>query len=105
MFRATITVPSIQQNGEVVEDLLIVQNVVRNQLCSWFGGCTATVGKGSWVNENGVTVTEDVTVFETVTDNGKVLPIVEGIANHVKEVCNQEAVLVTVQKMDTVRFV
>jgi len=105
MFKATITVPSKQQNGTPVENLDIVQNVVRNSLSEWFGGCTATPGKGSWVDSNGVTVSEEVTVFETLTDNGKVLPILEGLAAHVKNVCNQDCVLITVQTMDTVKFV
>jgi len=105
MFKASLTVPSIQQNGEAVEDLEIVQNVVRKQLCEWFGGVTEQVGKGSWINFAGVTITENVTVFTTLTDNEKVLPIMQGIANHVKNVCNQESVLITVESGVTVEFV
>jgi len=105
MFKATITVPSVQQTGEAVVDLDLVKNVVRNQLCERFGGCTATVGNGSWVDSSGTVVSEDVTVFETLTDSVAVLPILEGLANHIKVVCNQEAVLITVQTMDTVKFV
>jgi len=105
MFQVTITVPTKQQNGLPVEDLEIVQNVVRKNLSEWFGGCTATPGKGSWVDSSGKTVSENVTVFSSLTDNQHVLPIVEGLAAHVKNVCNQEAVLITVQTMDTVKFV
>lgn len=105
MYRATITVPTKQQNGAPVEDLEIVKKVVKKNLCEWFGGCTETAGNGSWVDGNGMIVSEEVTVFETLTDNEHVLPILEGLAAHVKNVCNQEAVLITVQTVDTVKFV
>ena len=105
MFLATITVPTKQQDGTPVEDLDIVKRVVAKNLSEWFGGCTAVPGKGSWVNGEGVTVSEDVTVFSTVTDDRNVLPILRGLAAHVKNVCNQDCVLITVQTVDTVEFV
>ena len=82
MFKATITVPTKQQNGEPVEDLEIVKRVVAKNLSEWFGGCTATSGNGSWVDSQGNIVSEDVTVFTSLTDNRNVLPILEGLAQH-----------------------
>ena len=105
MFTATITVPSVQRDGSPVEDLAIVQNVCRKNLCEWFGGVTETVGKGSWVNSRGKIVTEEVTVFQTLTEDRNVLPILRGLAQHVQNVCNQESVLITVQGHVTVEFV
>ena len=105
MFTATITIPSVQRDGSPVEDLDIVHNVCRKNICEWFGGVTETVGKGSWVNSRGKVVTEEVTVFQTFTTDRNVLPILRGLALHVQNVCNQESVLVTVQEGVTVEFV
>ena len=105
MLKATITVPSIQRDGKPVQDLDIVKNVVRKNICEWFGGVTETAGKGSYVMSNGEMISEEVTVFQTLTENRNVLPILRGLAQHVQNVCNQESVLITVQEEVTVEFI
>ncbi len=108
MLKATITVPSTQRDGNPVQDRNIVLNAVCAKLSRAFGGCTLVDGTGHWQDANGNNVQESVTVAtsfitgpvaetatETMTDIGQWL----------KECCDQDCVLVTIEPVNNVIWI
>lgn len=62
--RFAITVPSVSTRGKIDHAKLLAG--VRRKMCAIFGGCTSVAAQGSWVDENGVLVEEDVTVVHSL---------------------------------------
>ena len=108
--KVTITIPSTQKNGQPVQNRATYLDGAVRSMCGAFGGCTATDGTGSWVDDNGKTVSETVTVLTSYVDTDKVSRdeadgIMDNLAHWVKDRLNQYCVLVTVEYVNSARFI
>ena len=72
-----------------------VHKGLRRLLCQSFGGCTVTQGSGAWVDGEGNTITETVTIYDvavepTTLNGARVIQLAHNAASDL----NQEAVYV-----------
>ena len=109
MLRISITVPTLTKNGDSVDNKHVLGAVV-SSLANKFGGTTTTDGVGSWVNDQGTTITERVSIVSTLVDTDKhdqseAIAYSEGVARHVRTELDQDCVLLTAETVDIVKFV
>lgn len=109
MLKISITIPSKTKNGETIDNKKVLGAVVAS-LANRFGGTTTTTGLGSWINDQGQTISESVDIVSTLVDDkkhddGESIAYCEGLARHVRNSLDQECVLLTAESVDIVRFV
>ena len=109
MLKVSITVPSLQRNSEPVANRSTYLEGAVGHLCGVFGGCTATDGVGSWMDDNGALVSEAVTVLTSFVDTDKVSPdetreTLESCARWIQDRMNQDCVLFTIETVDSVTW-
>lgn len=84
---------------------------VSKQFSTIFGGATAVSGQGSWLDDNGVLITENVTVVSSYTrlDNTpetlEKLLAVRNLARVLCDILTQQCVLVTVEPITAAYFI
>ena len=109
MFKFSVTVPTTQKNGTPVFDRAGILKSVQSDMSNVFGGATSTDGVGTWNDDNGNLVTENVTVVSSFCC-GKVdletgTQTLERIARWVKSVANQDCVLITVEPVTVQKLI
>lgn len=108
MLKVTITIPSTMNNGNPVQDREHVVTALCATMSYNFGGCTTVDGVGHWQDANGKNVSENVTVVTSyVTGDAvrTVKEVMQGNAEYLKERCEQDCVLVTIEPVNSVIFV
>lgn len=108
MLKVTITIPSTQNNGQAVEDREFVVKAVCASMSHSFGGCTTVDGQGHWQDANGKNVSENVTVATSYVTGDAVntaREVITGTAQYIKERCQQDCVLVTIEPVNDVLFI
>ena len=108
MLKVTITIPSVMNNGEPVYGREHVVTAVCASMSHSFGGCTTVDGIGHWKDANGNNVSENVTVATSYVTGDAVKTareVLTGTAEYLKERCEQDCVLVTIEPVDSVIFV
>ena len=110
MFKFSITVPTVQKDGNPVFDRAGILESVQKDMSNVFGGATSVDAVGSWNDDNGNLVTESVTVVTAYADPTKVdletgAANLERIGRWVKTVSNQDCVLIAVEPVTTHKFI
>lgn len=92
----TIIVPStIDANVKAHSGLIgQVQDTVKVELSSKFGGVTATSGSGGWVSDSLGYISEDVILIQSFFEklDSEAEKTILGLAHYIKESMSQEAV-------------
>lgn len=87
---------------------LTIQNVSHKRTLAYlrvsqvYGGYTAKVCSGGWVSTDGELIEENSLVIEAVTDIGTDHEVVAG---YLRDLFEQSCVLMTVEDLETVKFV
>ena len=101
----TITVgldASLIRHGHKQTELFINEALV--QITTYFGGCTLSRAEGTWLNDEGILIRDNVAIFTTITDVPSGLKVT-GIARCLTEKFNQDCVLVTTTDLNNHSFV
>ena len=96
------------RNGSIPltqDEILKVNTWAAKKLSSQFGGCTAQAGVGSWQDDNGILITENVTLIKAYHDRDPIAAWDIGvkIAQVLKRALRQYAV--TLESQDGIDFI
>lgn len=108
----TITVPGTTHKSIPLPPTVkaFVDNFVSEEFAGLFGGVTATAGKGTWQDENGQWVIEDVTLVTSYAalddseDACNKLQAVGRLADLLRDFLKQDCVLVSISPVTAVYF-
>ncbi len=90
--KAELIIPNLDNDG--TDNAEIIKSSIYN-MCSLFGGATASQGKGYWINETGKLYEDDVTVIVSASLGGDKSKELRELAELVLEVTDQEAVFMS----------
>lgn len=82
-----------------------VQNDAFHYVSQAFGGYTATLGKGGWTSPQGNLIQESSLVIEVVVTEPDKLIRVRRVAERLRDMFEQQCVLVTKEELTEVEFV
>lgn len=92
-----VYVPSVTKDGNLLSNTEVV-SFVETLLSKRFGGTTSYQVKGSWVNQKGELIQEDITRVQSFTSNlsDNDIDFIESLAYSVKEDMIQEFVSIEI---------
>ena len=102
--------PTKTKDGKPIEEITLryVEKCAISDLCTLFGGCTTFQAIGHWINKDGDRLDEKVTVLCSYfpgKESASKLERIQALANYVRTELDQDAVLYTIQSVETVVFV
>lgn len=68
-------------------------DVYMSSSLNMYGGYTMYTARGSFVDKNKMTITENVTIYELITDDNKALKQLEHLLSYIKKQLNEESML------------
>lgn len=84
--RVAITVPSTDEEGEVLDSEFNKRiEETRRQLSSWFGGDTTVAAGGGWVDDEGNLIDEDVAVVEAFASTELYMDHIDDFGEYVQD--------------------
>lgn len=86
--------------GEVITDKDELMKIVLVEACNRFGGCHVTFGQGAWISPAGALVVEEAATLTVMSlPTGRLFTdeteLAEGLAEFIRRLFRQEAVLLT----------
>lgn len=90
MREARIILPHSQPSHLVHKTVTLIK-WLRRELCELAGGYTETMGRGGWVNDEGKTLDEEVTIFDVAVGPLQI-PQLRSIAREMGERAEQKCV-------------